>query len=674
MNQKAPNRHSFSISVIHRFAPDAVVHDHISRGLTGEWYFLNDWCKRDEETGNVVLNNASHISMMKSFFHKNISVQAIVGTNGSGKTSLLDFMYRIINNFSALLERYIVRNAAEELYYINNVRGEIYYVLDGQLGRLMVFDDIVYFKYGKYEANLRLDKLVRDEEEMTEEQKRVLAVARRFFYTVVTNYSLQSFIDDDYADEDCMAVHGGVIPVPADAIWINSLFHKNDGYITPVTLNPYRHSGTIDMIKEHRLTQYRLSAIMLNLYNQNLSMIDGYRLNNIVYEFRRGAIESKYEDAGVDSDLYWNLHDLLQNKRSLASIIIQKWGYGQKELNPRDEIVRAAYLYLIYKTCSIARTYPNYNDYAEIADVKRIGQTISKEEEKLWKSLVGRIRKDESHVTIKIAQIRNFIRRLQWIQENQPEMLSDGFDYETYFRAIGHAHRPAGMWNILNTLPPSLFSIKILLDEVDKDDNVISENPIEIKRMSSGERQYLYTFSTCVYHIMNLLSIKERKRVSYKYVNLVFDEVEICFHPEYQKQLVKRLLDLLTRLSLNTQVCINVILATHSPFILSDIPDSNILYLEDGEAVKLPENHISPFAATMGDILHQSFFLKQGFMGEYAKYKINGIIRKLQQDEPLTERDYRNTKERIALIGDRFLRVQLEVKLAEKAGKVWKEY
>ena len=61
-------------------------------------------------------------------------------------------------------------------------------------------------------------------------------------------------------------------------------------------------------------------------------------------------------------------------------------------------------------------------------------------------------------------------------------------------------------------------------------------------------------------------------------------------------------------------------------------------------------------------------------MGEYAKYKINGIIRKLQQVEPFTERDYRNTKERIALIGDRFLRVQLEVKLAEKAGKVWKEY
>lgn len=63
MNQNAPNRHSFSISVIHRFAPDAGVHDHISRGLTGEWYFLNDCCKRDEETGNVVLNNAGHISM-----------------------------------------------------------------------------------------------------------------------------------------------------------------------------------------------------------------------------------------------------------------------------------------------------------------------------------------------------------------------------------------------------------------------------------------------------------------------------------------------------------------------------------------------------------------------------------------------------------------------------------
>ena len=38
-----------------------------------------------------------------SLYGRNISVSAIVGCNGAGKTSLLEMMFRILNNFSYLL-------------------------------------------------------------------------------------------------------------------------------------------------------------------------------------------------------------------------------------------------------------------------------------------------------------------------------------------------------------------------------------------------------------------------------------------------------------------------------------------------------------------------------------------------------------------------------------------
>ena len=36
--------------------------------------------------------------------------------------------------------------------------------------------------------------------------------------------------------------------------WIGSLFHKNDGYMCPIVLNPYRDGGQLDMNNEAGLT------------------------------------------------------------------------------------------------------------------------------------------------------------------------------------------------------------------------------------------------------------------------------------------------------------------------------------------------------------------------------------------------------------------------------------
>lgn len=54
--------------------------------------------------------------------------------------------------------------------------------------------------------------------------------------------------------------------------------------------------------------------------------------------------------------------------------------------------------------------------------------------------------------------------------------------------------------------------------------------------------------------------------------------------------------------------------------MLSDMRKSNIIYLEDGYK-KGKENLMNPFGANINDILAQSFFLDDGFMGDFAKNK-----------------------------------------------------
>jgi hypothetical protein len=87
---------------------------------------------------------------------------------------------------------------------------------------------------------------------------------------------------------------------------------------------------------------------------------------------------------------------------------------------------------------------------------------------------------------------------------------------------------------------------------------------------------------------------------------------------------------------------INCCLVTHSPFILTDIPGNNILYLnEDGRPHSL---HQDTFGANIYDLLKDSFFL-DNYMGEVAREKINQTIhylqyRRLQQQvERLSEKD-----------------------------------
>lgn len=54
-----------------------------------------------DEIFEFVSEESRHLP--KDFYGSNIMVSAIVGKNGSGKSSILDIVYRVLNNLSAIL-------------------------------------------------------------------------------------------------------------------------------------------------------------------------------------------------------------------------------------------------------------------------------------------------------------------------------------------------------------------------------------------------------------------------------------------------------------------------------------------------------------------------------------------------------------------------------------------
>ena len=597
------------------------------------------------------------------FFGKNISINAIVGMNGYGKSSLLELIFRMINNFSLYLVGTINRGrSAERIFRVDGIHADLYYIKDGIPGCLFCEKDEVRLCFGNEhylfspdQENRNIDGVIWEQCYNASMNKRI-KIANCFFYTIVTNYALQAYNSLDYQNEEAYDyIERGHIGHDTTGNWLNSMFHKNDGYMSPIVLNPYRDNGIFDMNKETNLTRSRLSTILVYFKHKNKQFIDGYQLHDIQYKLDWFKIIMKFgkQYSRLEPDDFiryvintWNCQS------SYLRIILDEYGF---EFNSElGDSYLAANLYLAYKTLAIAGKYPSYSKFSIFNEVDLVfNQNISANDALLLIDLVRQIKGDRSHITIKVKQTLHFLNALK------ERRIHEEFDYLIdYERFIQQEARNRSIEARMELMPPPIFQFEIYLDKTNG--NV----PIPFYKLSSGERQFLYMVSSLVYHILNIKSVPT-SRIHYRCINIVLDEVEICFHPEYQRTFLYKLINLIDRLNLNSYCSFNIMVTTHSPFLLSDIPLQNVLFLKDGKVVKNRELK-NPFAANVNDILVQSFFLENGFMGEFVKMRILSLIKFLTKDNRSREWNMEKARNFISIIGEPLLKEQLKKLYDEK--------
>lgn len=183
--------------------------------------------------------------------------------------------------------------------------------------------------------------------------------------------------------------------------------------------------------------------------------------------------------------------------------------------------------------------------------------------------------------------------------------------------------------------------------------------------LSSGEVSF-YTFLARInseltnyegeIHIQAQNETKISYRSDHKYFILLLDEPELSFHPEWQQKFIDLLLRFLEKLYPNFMF--QIIIASHSPILVSDFPKSNVIFLDKNEngACQVVDSisRDNTFGANIHSLYRNTFFMKGLPIGEFAKRKINKLFNDLEQGKHST-----TMLKEIQLIGEPLLRNQL---------------
>jgi hypothetical protein len=162
------------------------------------------------------------------------------------------------------------------------------------------------------------------------------------------------------------------------------------------------------------------------------------------------------------------------------------------------------------------------------------------------------------------------------------------------------------------------------------------------REMSSGEKSRLALFG-------RLHSVSDYRSISRlnKDVILLMDEGDLYFHPEWQRQYIDTVLKFLTEdwkprpakhgfpeiLNRNIQI----IITSNNPIVTSDLPKQSIVFLKRGslkksEVVDGQERELmASFGANIHDLFSHSFFMNDGFIGKFAENKIKRYLNEIEE-------------------------------------------
>ena len=625
---------------------------------------------------------------VESFFDNNIEVNAVVGKNGCGKTNLLQAIYSCLgDNSLELMERAILVFRDGTVYII---KGSI------ELGRTR---QTIQKKYAvlKFESNcteLRLNW--NDNMSFTPDLRCIYHSDVMDFQAIdfctddignYTNISMSSLLTG-YLDERFIDISGDPTQYKGDARQlIKGFFFEEFGrqlqyYKTVSQINdenmklPVPHFATITLKSIDTLWMelqqkfHFVSKDLTTLFEpmQNGQVIDGtlYRqftskispciLAGLLYKtcYKIGADSllgrKKYNSAFSTEERCYIVLAILNNITKLA----------KKQIANRNQLALNASWVLITEIveCLVSRSdhlkkqlFNNktknslHNSFFRFYLNQRRGEYaqafLNKWRNELESELGNHLDAEIEHdLKVLSFEVKSFCRLIRYVSTLKE--ISDEIEPSTLNFTINISGED-------NDKSLNLDLMKIFNEY--RGDGIIYDYMNFSWNLSSGEYARWALFARIYGHAENKqLGFDD----DYRTLILLLDEADMLLHPEWQRNYVEQIV--LFAKKMFPDIVVQIIIATHSPIMLSDIPKQNTLFLTDNRQKEPGET----FASNIFALYQESFFLEDSGIGTFAKNKLKDLVKWIHEDFQESSHSNEELEAMIESVGDVYLRAKLK--------------
>ncbi|AKF24659.1 hypothetical protein YH65_04115 [Sulfurovum lithotrophicum] len=510
------------------------------------------------------------------FDEKNkINITAIIGENGSGKSSIMKLIIQLLYaDFSSKNE------LNKDSFLIVEIETKFYCIYTNNRSQIKLKINGENREFSTYDKN---------------------------FYTIYFNYMLDSLKDDSTEN------------------WIDDIYHKSDDYTVPILLEPYKKDNNVNINNLNYLTRQRM-ILHKQSFDKNKFLSDIFEPIEVTVKIDTNKV-IKILTLPNDSKKYHFTHEIKNNYESIFSDIyslikeiskqeeliqqLEKDSADEFDIQSKKEDLTTLYnnlddeiynipLFILNKLY-IANKIDKYNiiNSQKISEGKIGAMTIGSK--LLIRNVVfegdnvGAEIMDETHSTLKL---RNAIKFHEYIVPS----------YESNLTLLNKEKTFSIEDKRLQCLP-SWFEVKFR----DKHNRTFTS-------LSAGEKSFYILLTTLIYQINNIVTRMGTIRGAYYHVLIMLDEADLGLHPKWQRQYLYNIVETLKETSLDLSY--HVICTSHSPFIVSDLPKDNILFLDKGKSSNL-QDILYTFGENIHTLLNDSFFMqKDMMMGKIAEHKL----------------------------------------------------
>jgi predicted ATP-dependent endonuclease of OLD family len=574
--------------------------------FSSEYYFEID--NPDNPTKITCTKNERYIN---NFFGAEVNnITAIIGENGTGKSSILNYLKHIFDALSIFMHNHwlIIDN---DLLFIFK-KGEDIYLWKGKS-----FKNIAVFGVkNPVNAEIYFRKLHINRKNLNE-------TISLMFYSNVFDYSKQS-----------------------------RYFHGQCDISTNILLGKEQQNVNADDSKLSQIDYFSSSEI-----KRQMQFLSEYKNDNLLknyFEYYPKALyvyfstEEVYKKENIDKILIDSFAKLLRDMS-----ILTRSRQSLNEFKDRQRILFYRGFMAHFINNFYRHTIAGHGD--ELFQIDKI----------MEESLLG------NNDLIEVSKI--IIERLSFEYTNRRTKSKNNFQYsrlkeitDELFDSVEKLINNISEVTEIND-DHALFEIELNdFDGFDKfynsyksylglfkKDKVSDIVRFDWRNMSTGEKAKLNLFSRFHYAKENLEQLDNELVV-------LIDEGETYYHPQWQKEYINDLIDHIPKILGNKKI--QFIIASNSPIIVSDLPKDNTIFLEkiDKKTVvsKLTE-HRETFAANIHSLFRDAFFVKDGLFGKFATQKIEDLI-ELVNDHKNLKANEEYVRKFLPLIGEDVIRNKLQ--------------